>query len=1737
MANYFILSSGNFRQDIHCISNAVTDVTSSSASFSLPASAIITTSTTGHTSPIRAVALALSARSADPSGEISLKVASPTNTAVYIYAISSLPYYQFTNNLSDSVHQNLTVFNFPQPFQITSGQSLTYELSASRENAVTVVGNVDVNSKLNINRCNIISVPLENNINITTTKSLVSTEDNISRLTFARASSHFFSGTTNSRFNLSNDFTLGIQFSLTTAPTGSLIYGLFSISNTGLTALSGFNVLLDSTTIYVRVNNTIYGRYNHNLGNGSSCTYICTKQGNDLAFFIDGIYQNTVTLTSAASTIPNGNTIYIGSGNNVTQSVAASTTFLNGSISTIVFNSSSCLYNINTLPTNSTELPSPFVPGTVAYISPSASYNFNKLTYSLSASPVVDDVRITTPIYPVTVSLPATSIDVKLQGLVAFGDVYIYNNTKVVYDSNVNNNLYVYGNKGIHINGNSYLNLSAENNKQAAIYLQNGGICVGGGGNLNIIGADKALYKQLAIGAIAPVIPTTLSTGTSSFTGLTEILGDLNDTIIFNLNKFETTNIITTISSYSWSAIDVANSNLSAGYDLRYISLPSSNVFITGQDFFDTNTWGPSGITKNINVTVTRYNPDVVNITRNIKISGINTTSSYIKPYICSFSNSNTNIKNTEILNIGKPYINQTGIINGASNLGSFLLKNSVIRNVLSLPANMPQDINPYAYPQGITTASANLYSLYISPNTTNNFISPDVRNTALTGNYTIDFWTYALGSSNNNNGVIFSWGEVVNSASNPATANFYSKLQLTKSTTNNSLKLSYSDSTTGDYTDIITTNNSIIPGVWYHIAITCSNNIIKLWIDGILMGSGYINSIYPTVYDALSGESTYGNLTIGGDTLNTGYDGYIFDFRINLQQNIEPSPAGLITPLSALTSDYFRLNRTSTLLADSSTFNRSISCNKPLYAKMVNFSPFSQSVNNTTITDNIFVQNTEKNIYLHHTTLNNVTISGNIMLSCANTNIYFDSISAIAVNMNNNFINPPYLSAYPNVILKNCSSIDTTVIGGVVTYNNVISPGITIKGSNQGKIGNILSYNNKNAGILIEPTNNCNKVLFNNITCISNELDGVKFNNILNLPISITGNNVGINNNIESGITVSNLEYISNITLNNNIKNNLLIQNNYTNCNINNININTKSPALISRDTNFWEHLNYWIASSFLQDAIRFKPILNADTFKFNNFTMQYWINPEIQNEFVNTKSNVFLPTGLHSNYFHFGVGRTPATRNRVVFAWWNPSALRFANDASINTAYSSNYSYYVSTDTIPNNVWTHIAVCIDSLGFIRMYINGKQTTKAASVILPSNSWNQVSPDQIKTSIHAVRPAFNYGTRGRASVPNAWNYNPNITNFSIGRFDISNIRAIDGFEISPPSNTQGLVVGGFDQDYISTIDGFQATFKGSISGISVIDNYAYTNNFTPQKTDTEVIRYMPSTARISMIPINNSNIYPLNGVYTNTGAICIDSSDSVAINIENSSLISEYFNASIYFKNTTLTELNINRVTANSIHTNNILMHNVTSSQIDNNYNGSENNLSTYEQLINANININNSKLDNFSVTNLLSNSAIRIPRGIAFTNYDQISGKNITYFSQGTRETNTSPANVGVVASPSEKLTPTSRDIKLNSSSKFVAVPEGMSISEISVYVRKSTVADGAAYNGSAPRLMLKANPSIGIYNDTLLHTVDEPAGSYYKLEGIGLSPAIMYSIYEFYVDCDGTAGWIDVDSWSAT
>jgi hypothetical protein len=116
---------------------------------------------------------------------------------------------------------------------------------------------------------------------------------------------------------------------------------------------------------------------------------------------------------------------------------------------------------------------------------------------------------------------------------------------------------------------------------------------------------------------------------------------------------------------------------------------------------------------------------------------------------------------------------------------------------------------------------------------------------------------------------------------------------------------------------------------------------------------------------------------------------------------------------------------------------------------------------------------------------------------------------------------------------------------------------------------------------------------------------------------------------------------------------------------------------------------------------------------------------------------------------------------------------------------------------------------------------------------------------------------------------------------------------------------------------------------------------------------------------------------------------------------------------------------------------------------------------------------------------------------------------------------------------ASPSQRLTPSSASAKLESGKKQFAIASGQTAT-VTVWVRKS-----AAYNGNQPRLVLKANPAVGVNSDTIMATmsggvdVDVGPGNFTQLSGT--TPAASQDgVMEVVVDCDGTAGFVNVDLW---
>lgn len=111
------------------------------------------------------------------------------------------------------------------------------------------------------------------------------------------------------------------------------------------------------------------------------------------------------------------------------------------------------------------------------------------------------------------------------------------------------------------------------------------------------------------------------------------------------------------------------------------------------------------------------------------------------------------------------------------------------------------------------------------------------------------------------------------------------------------------------------------------------------------------------------------------------------------------------------------------------------------------------------------------------------------------------------------------------------------------------------------------------------------------------------------------------------------------------------------------------------------------------------------------------------------------------------------------------------------------------------------------------------------------------------------------------------------------------------------------------------------------------------------------------------------------------------------------------------------------------------------------------------------------------------------------------------------------------------SEKMTPTTgtTDFKLESQGKRFDCSVGSQRSP-SVWVKTDV-----AYNGAAPRLMMRANPALGTDDDVVLATHSLVSGSWVQLTGTMATPAEDDGQMEVYVDCDGSAGNVWVDDWS--
>ncbi len=156
-----------------------------------------------------------------------------------------------------------------------------------------------------------------------------------------------------------------------------------------------------------------------------------------------------------------------------------------------------------------------------------------------------------------------------------------------------------------------------------------------------------------------------------------------------------------------------------------------------------------------------------------------------------------------------------------------------------------------------------------------------------------------------------------------------------------------------------------------------------------------------------------------------------------------------------------------------------------------------------------------------------------------------------------------------------------------------------------------------------------------------------------------------------------------------------------------------------------------------------------------------------------------------------------------------------------------------------------------------------------------------------------------------------------------------------------------------------------------------------------------------------------------------------------------------------------------------------------------------------------------------------------------IASQKHDQTNGLHKTWKPEGTLVFETTAGLYD--STPSLRMTPLSASKKLTSKGRwgaicFGAVTNGNTLT-VSVKVRESVAGDGTDYNGNRVRLIVKRNEAAGITADTVLATATGASvGAFETISGT--TPAVTDdAVLDFEVDCDGTTGWVNVDSWTIT
>jgi hypothetical protein len=168
-------------------------------------------------------------------------------------------------------------------------------------------------------------------------------------------------------------------------------------------------------------------------------------------------------------------------------------------------------------------------------------------------------------------------------------------------------------------------------------------------------------------------------------------------------------------------------------------------------------------------------------------------------------------------------------------------------------------------------------------------------------------------------------------------------------------------------------------------------------------------------------------------------------------------------------------------------------------------------------------------------------------------------------------------------------------------------------------------------------------------------------------------------------------------------------------------------------------------------------------------------------------------------------------------------------------------------------------------------------------------------------------------------------------------------------------------------------------------------------------------------------------------------------------------------------------------------------------------------------------------------SATEILTPTTLMAP-GVVFSSqkHDQTSGNNRQQRREGLITLDTTAGMFDVT--PSIRLAPSSATEDLELIIGRVNVNSGQAAT-VSVKVRESVAGDGTDYNGERVDLAVRRNDSIGIVDDVDLDTATVASeGAFETLTGT-TAAATEDGVMEFIIDCNGTTGWVNVDTLTVT